>query len=388
MTVPSLVSLYDPAGPQEDFFSEAFFGQVAENLRPALGPGLLALAACLLLTPVAILVARRAGFLAHPRDRDIHTRAVPYGGGAAMFLAFAAACVVFLRDDPVVPGLLVLGGITTAVMLFDDRAGLPALVKLAVQVAVAAAAVLIFGFEIRFFFLPGLAVPDLGLLILPVTVVWIVSMQNTVNLLDGVDGLAAGVVAVTAIVLLIASTNRPEQAHVVALAAALAGVCVGFLVFNFNPAKVFMGDAGAHFLGLMLALLAVIGVAKIAVAAALLVPVLAMALPIADTAIAIVRRRNNGQSIAHADTQHIHHRLLGLGLSQRQTCTLFYGATGILGAIGLTIFGHRRILSVAIVLMVVLLSTVLGDRLRTSRQRVPLPIERVVRLLLEGRAVR
>jgi len=120
----------------------------------------------------------------------------------------------------------------------------------------------------------------------------------------------------------------------------------------------------------------------VAVVAAIAVPVLAMGIPIADTALSIVRRRRNGQSIAHADAKHIHHLLLEWGLTQRQTCILFYGTSGILGAIGLTVFGHRRVLAVVIVLMFVVLSTVLGERLRASSHRVPVPFGRVMRHLL------
>ena len=302
-----------------------------------------------------------------------------------MFVAFAAACLLLLRTDRSILGLLVLGGLTVALFTIDDRWGIPALVKLAMQAAIAVLAVEVFGFEIHFLeVLPFLRVPDLGLLILPVTVVWILGMQNTVNLLDGVDGLAAGVVAVTALVLLVAAAGR--QSEVVQLAAALTGACVGFLLLNFHPARIFMGDAGAYFLGLMLALLSVQGVAKVAIAAAIAVPVLAMAMPIVDTAFSIVRRRRNGERITHADAKHIHHLLLEAGLTQRQTCALFYCASGILGAVGLTVFGHRKVLAVVIVLMVVVLSTVLGERMRTSDRRLPLPFSRVVRQLLVGRA--
>jgi UDP-GlcNAc:undecaprenyl-phosphate GlcNAc-1-phosphate transferase len=198
-----------------------------------------------------------------------------------------------------------------------------------------------------------------------------------------VDGLAAGVVAVTAIVLLVASAGR--QPEIVMLAAALAGACVGYLVFNFNPARIFMGDSGAYWLGLALALLSVAGVAKVAIAAAVAVPLLAMAIPIVDTALSILRRRLKGQKAFHADANHIHHLLLQAGLTPRQTCILFYCASGILGAAGLTVFGHRKILVVVIVLMVVVLSTVLGDRLRSARARIPVPFGSVIHELLVGR---
>ena len=391
----ALLAIYNPTAPQEDFFSWQFVNVVATNLAPAVGPALVALVACAILTPAVIWISRRFGFLAYPRDRDIHSKPIPYGGGLAMFAAFAIACLAFLRQDPSVPGLLLLCGVTAALFVIDDQWGMPALAKLGVQAAIAVAAVKLFGFEIHFLlvwlatlvaFLPFLQIHDLGLLILPITVLWILGMQNAANLLDGVDGLAAGVIGVTAVVLLVASAGR--QPDVVVLSAALIGVCAGFLLFNFHPARIFMGDSGAYFLGLAVALLSVAGVAKVAVAAAIAVPLLAMGIPIVDTGIAIIRRRLNGKAAFGADTEHIHHRLLDLGLTQRQTCLLFYCASGILGAIGLTVFGHRRILSVAIVLLIVVLSTALGERLRTSTQRVPLPFGRVVRELLVGRAVR
>jgi UDP-GlcNAc:undecaprenyl-phosphate GlcNAc-1-phosphate transferase len=155
----------------------------------------------------------------------------------------------------------------------------------------------------------------------------------------------------------------------VVLAAAVAGVCLGFLFFNFHPARVFMGDSGAHFLALMIGLLAVIGVSKTAAAVALAVPVLALAIPIGDTAWAIIRRRRQGLSIAHPDSKHIHHQLLDFGLSQRQTCLVFYSATGITSGLGLMLYGHRKILAVVVVLLVVALSTLLGDRLHEIEQQ-------------------
>jgi UDP-GlcNAc:undecaprenyl-phosphate GlcNAc-1-phosphate transferase len=381
-----LISLYDPSVPQEEFFSPQFLHQLEANLGPAVAPAALALAAAALLSFVAIRLAPWLGFMAHPtRERDIHRRPTPRLGGPALYLGFALAGVVFLPHDARHLGVLLLTGLTAFTFLIDDRRPIPAGLKLAVQVAVALVAVKTFGYEIDYLYLPLLQIPDLGLLVLPVTVLWIVGMQNSINLLDGVDGLAAGVVAIVALLLLVAAANRPEQGEVLVLAAALAGACVGFLIFNFHPARIFMGDSGSQFLGLALALLSVIGVAKVAVAAALLVPVLALAVPIADTALAIVRRRRQGRSVAHADSRHIHHRLLNFGLTQVQTCLLFYCATGILGSLGLMIFGHRRIAAVAIVLMIAVLSTALGERLRISRRRVPVPFGRVVRLLLEGR---
>jgi UDP-GlcNAc:undecaprenyl-phosphate/decaprenyl-phosphate GlcNAc-1-phosphate transferase len=380
------VTNVDAAAGTDQFFSWQFLQVVANNVRPGLGPGLVALATSLVLTAAAIWISRRVGFVSRGgRDRDIHTRPIPFGGGLAMFGAFAVATLLFHHTDLTVsiPGLLVLCGATAVLFVVDDRWGINAFVKLGIQVVTAVIAVQLFDFNIRYVFLPGLQIPNLGLLILPVTVFWILGMQNTVNLLDGVDGLAAGVVAVTAIVLLVAAAGR--QPEIVVLAAALAGACVGYLVFNFSPARIFMGDSGAYWLGLALALLSVAGVAKVAIAAAVAVPLLAMAIPIVDAAFSILRRRLNGQKAFHADAKHIHHQLLQAGLTPRQTCILFYCASGILGAGGLTVFGHRKILVVVIVLMVVVLSTVLGERLRTTGARIPVPFGSVLRELLVGR---
>jgi UDP-GlcNAc:undecaprenyl-phosphate/decaprenyl-phosphate GlcNAc-1-phosphate transferase len=241
-----------------------------------------------------------------------------------------------------------------------------------VEIGLAVAAVLGFGLNITFFTLPGGHVVQLGLIAYPLTLLWLLGMQNTINLLDGVDGLAAGVVAVVATILAVAAISRNDQQTLI-LAAALAGSCLGFLVFNFHPAKIFMGDSGSHFLGLALALLSIVGVAKIAVGFALLVPIIALAVPIADTAWAIIRRRRAGLSIAHADSRHIHHQLLDFGLSQPQTCLVFYGATALLGSIGLMLLGHQRIFAAVMLLIVVCLSTVAGEKLADVRRRLPVP---------------
>jgi UDP-GlcNAc:undecaprenyl-phosphate GlcNAc-1-phosphate transferase len=384
-----LFSLYDPSIPQEQFFSPDFMRQLQANLLPALAPAGLALVAAALLSGLAILLAPRLGFMSYPhRERDIHDRPTARLGGPALYLAFALAGLVFLPHDLKHLGLVLLTGLAAFVFLIDDRWSLPAWVKLAVQVGLAVAAVTVFGYEIDYLYLPFVKIPNLGLLILPITVIWIVGMQNTVNLLDGVDGLAAGVVAIVALLLVVAAAGRPDPERVVVLGAALAGACAGFLLFNFHPARIFMGDSGSQFLGLALALLSIVGVAKVAVAAALLMPVLALAIPILDTGLAIIRRRRLGQSITRADSRHIHHRLLDFGLTQPQTCLLFYCSTGILGSLGLMFFGHRRIVAVTIVLMIMVLSAGLGERLRISRRRVPVPFGRVFRLLLEGRPSR
>jgi UDP-GlcNAc:undecaprenyl-phosphate/decaprenyl-phosphate GlcNAc-1-phosphate transferase len=350
-----------------------YLGSVYKNLEVAIGPFLIALALSLALTPIAIVVARRLGFVRAPRERDIHLKPVPMLGGLALFIAFGAGLDWFQ------PGrhwaLLAVTGAMAAAFVLDDRFGLPAWTKVGLDTVLALIAIIALGYQITFFTIPHFGVIHLEWLAIPVSLLWVLGMINTVNLLDGIDGLAGGVVAIVALVLLVAAASK-HQEQVVIGSAALAGACIGFLFFNFHPARIFMGDSGARFLGFALGLLTISGVAKVVAAFALVVPIVALGIPILDTGWAIVRRRRRRISIAHADTRHIHHQLLDFGLSQPQACLVFYCATGILGALGLMLFGHKRILTVAIVLLVVGLSTVLGESLEESGWRVPVPLMR------------
>jgi len=356
------------------FFSRAFLAHLASSLIPAFGPFLLAGAATIVLTPLAMRLGRGLGFVAAPGGRHIHLKPTPMLGGWALYLAFAGSVAWYLGvKDWRIVGILTLCGLTTLLFTYDDRFQMPPGLKLAIEIGIGLLAVFAFGLNITFFSLPGNHTIQLGVLSYPLTLLWLLGMQNTINLLDGVDGLAAGVVAIVAGVLAAAAISKGTDENVVILSAALAGACLAFLIFNFHPAKIFMGDSGSHFLGLALALLSIIGVAKVAVGFALAVPVIALAVPIADTAWAIIRRRRAGLSIAHADSRHIHHHLLDFGLTQPQTCFLFYGATALLGSIGLMLLGHQRIWIVMIVLVAVGLSTVAGDRLQDVTRRVPVP---------------
>ncbi|MDR0358880.1 MAG: undecaprenyl/decaprenyl-phosphate alpha-N-acetylglucosaminyl 1-phosphate transferase [bacterium] len=355
----SVLQSFDPA-----------IGPVLDNLGPAVPPFLVALVLGGVLSVAAIPASHLTGMLKVPRaDRDIHRRPVPLLGGAVLYCAFAISALALAPATLERNVLIGLGAIVTALFLVDDRFQLPAWLKLIFQTLPALAAVIAFGwtFQITYLTLPVVGLVHTGWLAAPLSVLWLLGMENTVNLLDGLDGLAAGVVAIVALTLMIAAASIGQH-QVVLLAAGLAGACGGFLLLNFHPARIFMGDSGAHFLGFSLGLLSIMGVAKVAVVFALAVPMLALGVPIADTAWSIVRRQRQGVSFAHADARHLHHRLLESGLTQRETCLVFYGAAGILGAVGLTVFGHRKILLVAIVLMVVVLSTALAERLQQVRR--------------------
>ncbi len=367
-----------------DFFSVAFLETLRDKVLPGLWPLLVALAVCAVLVPIAIRVSRRTGIVAMPGGRHAHASPTPLLGGLAMFVGFAVAVLIFVPSSTTRTGVLVVSGLAAVLLIADDRWSVSPGIKFAFQLLVALVAVAVFGFVITYFGVPGTdgspRLEQLGWFAVPVSLFWLIGMQNTVNFLDGVDGLAAGVVVIVSLTLLIAAAGK-DQIEVVQLAGALAGTCAGFLLFNFHPARIFMGDSGAHFLGAALAVISILGVAKVAVAFALAVPVLALALPIADTAWAIVRRRRVRTSVASPDLEHLHHRLQDLGLDPRQTCYVFYAATAVLGAVGLMLFGHQRVLVVVVVGVLVLASTVAADRLQKAGLRIPAPFLR--RLLAE-----
>jgi UDP-GlcNAc:undecaprenyl-phosphate GlcNAc-1-phosphate transferase len=334
------------------------------------GPALVPFLAALVCTAIVVLPVRwlafRLGAVAKPGDRFIHQRPTARLGGLAMYLGFGLSAALF-STEPATLGLLLSAAVITTLMVFDDIGGVRPLYKLAFQVAASLIAIVAFGITIRFIGLPGGVVTLAPVVSVLLTLLWFVSLQNTTNFLDGVDGLAAGVVAIVAATLLLAAINRNETGIVI-LAGALIGACIGFLLFNWHPARIFMGDSGSNFLGFTLAALSVLSVAKGTVVLALIVPVAALAIPIADTAWAIIRRRRRGKSIATPDTEHLHHRLLDFGLSPRETALVFYFATAIFAAVGLTIYGHRKVLLGAVLLLLIGIAIIVVRRFqRTSR---------------------
>jgi UDP-GlcNAc:undecaprenyl-phosphate GlcNAc-1-phosphate transferase len=319
------------------------------RFAPAVPPLLVAL----VITAVAVLPIRflafRLGAVAEPGGRRIHERPTPLLGGLAMYIGFGLSAAVFSTNRQT-EGLLLSAAVITALMVLDDRRGISPAIKLGFQVVASLLAVVIFGIEIKFVGLGHIInfIPAVSILL---TLLWFVALQNTINLIDGVDGLAAGVVAIVAAAILLAAINlsRPD---IVILAGCLIGACLGFLLFNWHPARIFMGDTGSNFLGFTLAALSILSLAKVAVVLSLVVPIVALTIPFLDTGWAILRRRVRGKSIATADTEHLHHRLLDYGLSPRETALVFYFGTAIFAALGLAVYGHKKVLLGAIILLV------------------------------------
>jgi UDP-GlcNAc:undecaprenyl-phosphate GlcNAc-1-phosphate transferase len=273
-----------------------------------------------------------------------------------MLAGFVVAVAAFGSGVQSRWALLAVAGAVALVMAVDDVVELPWWAKLGVVLA-AGYAFYLLGVDIDSVTIPGIGPVNLGVVAIPLTLLWVSGMTVSINLLDGSDGVAAGVVGIVAMVALLAAINRITQpgdvySGAVILSGALMGVCAGFLVFNLPPARTFMGDSGSNFLGVALAAITIVGVAKIAVGLSILVPLIALGLPITDTAWAIVRRRRAGLSPTTPDAGHLHHRLQARGMTPLETALTFYLATGVLGCLALAIFGHHMVLDVALALCV------------------------------------
>ena len=317
-----------------------------------------AFSATVVAVPEAIRLARRFGMLDAPDGfRKHHAAVTPRVGGLAVLfgivcaLGGAAACLPAVREALVFD----LGGpygtlfVALALILFtgvvDDRRGLSPATKLALQ-GLAALCLFADGYRIEQVFVFGGAI-DFGWLSLPATVFWFLACMNIWNLIDGMDGLASGVGLLVTLTLVAAAISM-GHVGVACAGVALAGALAGFLMFNFHPASVFLGDTGSLLIGTLLGMLAIRGSLKSGMTVAILVPVLTMGLPIVDTFLAIVRRWLRHLPMGAADRGHLHHRLIAFGLSTRQAAVFLYSFTGILCAGALvSIATHSDSLAVA-----------------------------------------
>ncbi|NMB35062.1 MAG: undecaprenyl/decaprenyl-phosphate alpha-N-acetylglucosaminyl 1-phosphate transferase [Firmicutes bacterium] len=298
-----------------------------------LAPGL-ALIMSLILTPVFKRLAFKLGAVDLPNARKIHRKAMPLFGGLAIYLSFWLAALLILfavGGGEKLWGIFWGGTLILCLGIYDDLRGLSYKVKFAGQF-IAAFLLLIYNIKIEFITLPFQDMVSLGIfLIVPLTLLWVVGITNAVNLIDGVDGLATGVSTIAAVVIF-ALTWGKFPVLIPLLVLTLAGAALGFLPYNFAPARIFLGDAGSLFLGFMLAGFSIMGLTKQATLTTLIIPVLILGLPITDTFYAIWRRFRNRRPIFQADNGHIHHRLLGLGLSTRQTVMILYFSSIYFGA--------------------------------------------------------
>ncbi|HET9673123.1 MAG TPA: MraY family glycosyltransferase [Actinomycetota bacterium] len=312
------------------------------------------------LTPLVRRLSIRLGVIDHPSDRKVHPAPTPTMGGLAMWGGFLAAMGVsrfvpafesmnLTAAEPV--AAVVTCTLMTGLGVIDDRRGTSALAKLTAQIFIAGILVLL-GVQLAYFVLPGEGIAVLGGDdAVPLTILWVVAAANAVNLVDGLDGLAAGMVAIAAaafFVYMVRSGATSDTATVAALLSAITvGICLGFLPWNFHPARIFMGDTGAMLLGMLVAIATIAGVGLdpfpptggdvAVIALPLLVPLLVLGIPFLDVVLAIVRRMRKGLGIAHADKEHIHHQLMLIGHGHRQAVLLMYLWSALLAGSALAI---------------------------------------------------
>lgn len=354
----------------------------------------------LVLTPAAIWLAKKYGWLAKPRERDIHQKPKPRIGGAALVVTFTIVILLtnLLRPDLFAQfgfpykfsifsidkrllGILLAGGFIAAVMLYDDIKGLPAYIKLLAQITAALIAIFAgiglvylnnpFGNTI---YLDSIKIPvQIGANVFNFVfwadilfLLWSVGMMNAVNFIDGLDGLAAGIVVLALMVIIFVSlkpdVNQPATALVATI---LAGAVLGFLPFNFYPAKIFLGDAGAMFLGLQLAILSVISGGKLAAL------FLVLGLVIIDGILVVASRIRRGKNpFTTPDQTHLHHRFLRAGISPRATVAAIWAISAIFGIIGLISIGKTKwYLAGLMVILILMLFGLLSQSIKLKVKR-------------------
>lgn len=338
-------------------------------------------------TPIARRIALHYGAIDVPKDgRRMHKKPMALMGGLAIISGFTLAILYAFasRDfnkfldsiaNPKVLGLIAGALIIVILGIIDDKKPLRARVKFPVQLA-AAVAVVATGTRITSITKPfqGLAASGVSYILgeslaFIVSVLWIVGVTNAINLIDGLDGLAAGVSGIASLSLFIVALIR-NQNDIALIAVSLVGAIFGFLPYNFNPAKIFMGDTGATFLGFILAALSIEGTMKSVTTIALAIPILVLGLPIFDTLFAILRRVASGRPIGEADRGHLHHRLLDMGISHRMSVIILYVISGALGLFSIALV-DKGLLPSLILLIIIVMFIIGGARNMSGMNKAP-----------------
>ena len=312
-------------------------------------------------TPPVKNFAHKVGAIDVPKDaRRMHKKPIPRLGGLAIYGGFLCSILIFGQLDETMLCVLLGAAIIVALGIFDDVLALGAKLKFVVQIVAAAIPVCIGDLQIGLFTnlnpLSDTPFVHLGILAVPATIIWIVGITNAVNLIDGLDGLAVGVSSIAAITMLAVALLTGNMPIAITMAA-LAGACIGFMPYNLNPAKIFMGDTGSTFLGYMLATVSIMGLFKFYAVISFALPFLILGLPIFDTANAIIRRVAAGRSPMSPDRGHVHHKLIDMGFNQKQAVAILYAISATLGltAVVLTSSGEVK----AIVLLLAVLAAIL-----------------------------
>ncbi len=324
----------------------------------------------LVFTPLIIKFAVKFNFVDVPKDsRRVHNKPMPRIGGVAIVLSMTVGFLIYYLITKDIESIALnrtflgyaIGAIIIALMgIIDDIFTLRARFKFFFQLA-AGIVVYYFGIRISGFKIPFIYTDVINFEILdfPITLIWVIGVTNAVNLIDGLDGLAAGISVISATALLTIFIATSASLEAIIITAVLVGATLGFLPYNFNPAKTFMGDVGSNFLGFTLSIVSILGFAKGYTIIAIIVPILALGVPLFDTIFAMVRRFLKGQPMLKPDGAHIHHRLLKRGFNQKQAVLLLYTITSLL-CIAAVVLISADILKILLLILAVICFVVLG----------------------------
>ncbi len=336
---------------------------------------LVALVVTFVLTPIVKNFAIKIGAVDKPDARKVHHGLIPRLGGLAIYAGFMVSVIATVGFTYEMVGIMLGATFLIVVGVADDIVSLPPKVKLLGQILASAIPVVLFNINIDWVDLPWMGIVYLPEIIaLPLTIFWMVGFINTVNLIDGLDGLAAGIATIASIAIALLAFQMGQWVAAAAMIA-MTGACLAFLQYNFNPAKIFMGDTGSMFLGYVIAAVSVMGSMKTITAAVLIVPVVALTVPITDTLLAIVRRKSSGVPIFSPDKNHLHHRLLAKGLNQKQVVLIMYALTAFFSCIALLVVHLSLWVGLAIVVIALILFVLWAKKLGVMREIVPSPYQ-------------
>ena len=334
-------------------------------------------------TPLAIFFAPKLGLMDIPKDsRRVHNKPMPRFGGAAIYLGMMISLGLFASQARGVTAIMIGCTMMFAVGLIDDFKSLKPVTKFAGQV-LTASVVFAMGIRITFvritmieYFFGSEPIMFGGVIDYVVTVLWLVAITNSVNLIDGLDGLAAGISAISALCIAYVAYIHGYIVRTVVMMA-VAGSALGFLPFNFHPARIFMGDSGSQLLGFAIAAFSVAGTVKSATIMVVLMPALVLGLPIFDTIMAIIRRTSRKQSIGTADKEHLHHKIMKAGFGQRRAVLLMYSVSGIMGVVAVL---YSRGLYVECIGLLAVVAMIIGVILTdTGKNNISLKGRRIIR---------
>ena len=315
----------------------------------------------ILITPLIKKLAFIIGATDKPNQRKVHQSTMPRLGGLAIFISFIVGIIILQPINPASIAILIGSSIIVLTGICDDLFEISAKVKLIGQLAAAGTVVFLGDLQVIFINLPFGGHLEFGYLSIPFTILWIVGITNSINLIDGLDGLAAGVSSI-ALVTISGMALIQGNLFVVAVGTIVLMGTLGFLFYNFHPASIFMGDTGALFLGFIISVLSLLGYKNVTFIS-FIIPVIILGVPISDTFFAIMRRIINNQPLSAPDKSHLHHCLLRLGYSHRQTVLMIYAMAALFGLVAV-IYSQARIgVSVLLIGLLILLMEYIAEKI-------------------------